>query len=200
MTALFLPYFRALYIFFFNSCAGQRYIVACTQVLIMYQMYHTGIHTLHCSSLSPSLHMMFLSPNALMHMERSLGVTDGKLCHPFLHYSLLKVTILINVSFLLLSWLFWGYSRNRLFLLILPYSPSHSLNCQYCVLFYFSFFSFSVRNEQHYTWPHCAQKQHENSLRITLISDGKVCRGKWFYIFSSQVNRIHALTSGSIFI
>jgi hypothetical protein len=36
----------------FLNCAGWEYIVALTEVLTIYQIYHTGIHPLHCSPLS----------------------------------------------------------------------------------------------------------------------------------------------------
>jgi hypothetical protein len=41
-------------IFFLYYCAGWGYIVASTKVFIMYQLYHTWIHTLHC--FPPSIH------------------------------------------------------------------------------------------------------------------------------------------------
>jgi hypothetical protein len=41
---------------FFYFCAGWGYIVAFTKVLTMYQIYHTLIHPLHSSPLSPWPH------------------------------------------------------------------------------------------------------------------------------------------------
>jgi hypothetical protein len=41
-----------IFFFFFCWCAGWRYIEAFTQVLAMYQIYHTWIYTLHCFPLS----------------------------------------------------------------------------------------------------------------------------------------------------
>jgi hypothetical protein len=37
----------------FNCCPGWGYIVAFAKVLTLYQIYHTGIHPLHCSPLCP---------------------------------------------------------------------------------------------------------------------------------------------------
>jgi hypothetical protein len=53
-----------LYFFFlFYYCAEWGYIVAFIKVLTMYQIYHTWIHPLHWSPLSPALrpHLYFFS-------------------------------------------------------------------------------------------------------------------------------------------
>jgi hypothetical protein len=51
-----LFFFKAMntfYFIYFYFCLGSGYIVSFTKVFTMYQIYHTWIHVLQCSPLSP---------------------------------------------------------------------------------------------------------------------------------------------------
>jgi hypothetical protein len=53
--ANYLIFLFLFLIFFLDWCAGWGYTVAFTQILTAYQIYHSWIHPLHRSSLSPPI-------------------------------------------------------------------------------------------------------------------------------------------------